>query len=73
MTTLGATAPPEVSSNYTIATSADNSATPPTFSGDRDADQRLNQAAKDTKCATLTLSSAGAKSISGSGSVQDCW
>jgi type IV pilus assembly protein PilE len=71
MTTLGAAAPPEVSSNYTIATSANNGATPPTFQVT--ATPTGNQLAKDTKCATLTLSSAGTKSISGSGSVQDCW
>jgi type IV pilus assembly protein PilE len=73
MTTLGAAAPPEVSNNYTIATSADNSATPPTFQVTATPISGSNQAVKDTKCATLTLSSAGAKTISGSGSVQDCW
>ncbi len=73
MTALGATPPPEVSSNYTIATSADNSATPPTFQVTATPISGSNQAARDTKCATLTLSGAGAKSISGSGSIQDCW
>jgi len=73
MTTLGATAPPEVSNNYTIATSAANGATPPTFTVTATPKSGTGQAARDTKCATLTLSSAGSKSISGSGSVQDCW
>jgi type IV pilus assembly protein PilE len=73
MTALGATAPPEVANNYTIATSADNSATPPSFQVTATPISGSNQAARDTKCATLTLTSAGAKSISGSGSVQDCW
>jgi len=71
MTTLGVAVPPEVAGNYTIATTASNNATPPTFQVT--ATPTGNQLAKDAKCATLTLSSAGAKSISGSGSVQDCW
>jgi len=73
MTTLGATPPTEVSNNYTIATSADNTTAPPTFQVTATPISGSNQATKDTKCATLTLTSAGSKSISGSGSVQDCW
>jgi type IV pilus assembly protein PilE len=73
MTTLGATAPPEVSRNYTIATSADNTAAPPTFTVTATPKSGTGQAARDTKCATLTLTSAGTKAVSGSGSIQDCW
>ena len=73
MTTLGATAPPEVSAHYTIATTANNGATPPTFQVTATPISGSSQATRDTKCATLTLTSAGVKSISGSGSVQDCW
>ena len=73
MTALGATPPPEVSESYTIATTANNGATPPTFQVTATPISGSNQAARDTKCATLTLTSAGVKSISGTGSVRDCW
>ncbi len=32
-----------------------------------------SQASKDTKCGTLTLNQAGAKTESGTGTVSDCW
>lgn len=73
MATLGVTPPPEVSDHYTIATSATNNATPPSFQVTATPISGSSQAARDTKCATLTLTSAGVKSISGSGSAQDCW
>ena len=73
MAALGATAPPEVAENYTIATTADNGATPATFAVTATPISGSDQALKDTKCAILTLTSAGVKSISGTGSVQDCW
>lgn len=73
MTTLGATPPPEVAEHYTIATTATNNATPPGFQVTATPISGSSQATRDTKCATLTLTSAGAKSISGSGTVQDCW
>lgn len=73
MATLGASAPPEVAEHYTIATTAANNATPPTFQVTATPISGSSQAARDTKCATLTLTSAGVKSKSGTGSVQDCW
>jgi type IV pilus assembly protein PilE len=72
MTTLGATPPQEVSENYTIATTANNG-TPPTFQVTATPISGSSQAQRDTKCATLTLTSAGVKSVSGTGTVQDCW
>jgi len=71
MTALGAAAPAEVAENYTIATTANNGATPPSFTVT--ATPTGTQSTRDAKCATLTLTSAGAKTISGSGTVQDCW
>ncbi len=73
MTTLGAAPPPEVAEHYTIATTANNGGTPPTFQVTATPISGSSQATRDTKCATLTLTSAGVKSISGSGTVQDCW
>ena len=70
-TVLGFAVPPEVSPNYTLATTVNNAATPPTFSVT--ATPKANQLAKDTKCGTLTLTSAGVKSVSGSGGVANCW
>ena len=37
------------------------------------ADAEGQQEAKDTACGNLSMNQAGAKSVSGSGSVQDCW
>lgn len=31
------------------------------------------QASKDTKCGTLTLNQAGVKTVSGTGTVKECW
>lgn len=73
MATLGVSPPPEVAEHYTIATTANNGATPPTFQVTATPISGSSQATRDTKCATLTLTSAGVKSISGTGSVQDCW
>jgi type IV pilus assembly protein PilE len=73
MTELGATPPQEVSDYYTIATSANNNATPPTFQVTATPVSGSSQATRDTSCATLTLTSAGVKSVSGSGTVRDCW
>ena len=72
MTTLGATPPQEVSDNYTIATTADHLYATD-IPGDGDARQWLEPGDRDTKCGTLTMTSAGVRSVSGSGSVQDCW
>ena len=71
LATLGATVPQEVSRHYTIATSAQNNATPPTFSVT--ATPVGAQASRDTKCAVLTLAGNGTKTVSGPGPATDCW
>ena len=68
--TLGVSIPDEASNNYTLAT-ANNAGPPPTFTVT--ATPKGNQLATDTKCGTLTLTSAGVKSVSGSGGVSNCW
>jgi type IV pilus assembly protein PilE len=73
MTELGATPPAEVSEHYTIATTAENDDTPPSFEVTATPISGSAQAERDAKCGTLTLTNAGAKSISGTGTVQDCW
>lgn len=73
LATLGATAPAEVAEHYTIATTANNGATPPTFQITATPRSGSTQESRDGKCGVLTLTSAGAKSISGTGSLQDCW
>jgi len=70
-TTLGVSIPPEVSPNYTIATTADNTTTPPSFTVT--ATPIATQLANDTNCGTLSLTSAGVKSASGAGGVSACW
>lgn len=72
MTVLGATSiPAEVSSNYTVTLTADNSAAPPTYTVT--ATPSASQLSQDAKCATLTINQSGAKGISGSGTVATCW
>jgi type IV pilus assembly protein PilE len=68
---LGVTVPAEVAEHYTIATAADNDATPPTFEVTATPDS--NQEARDSKCKTLTLNSDGSKEITGTGALVDCW
>ena len=65
------TAPTEVSSNYSISISADNSATPPTYT--ITATPTGSQASRDTQCGNLTINQSGTKGISGTGSVDSCW
>lgn len=65
------TAPTEVSSNYAISISADNSATPPTYT--ITATPTGSQASRDTQCGNLTINQSGTKGISGTGSVDSCW
>lgn len=72
MTTLGySSIPSEVSKNYSVTVSANNAATPPTYTVT--ATPTGTQASRDTKCATLTINQAGTKGESGTGSVADCW
>jgi type IV pilus assembly protein PilE len=65
--------PTEVSKNYTVTVAADNTATPPTYTVTATPISGSAQATRDTKCATLTLTQAGIKGKSGTGSVSDCW
>lgn len=60
--------PAEVSRNYTVAIS---NVTANTYT--ITATPTGNQLSKDTECGTLTLTQAGAKGISGTGTVSSCW
>lgn len=72
MATLGyTTLPTEVSKNYGVTVSANNAATPPTFT--ITAAPTGQQAVRDTKCASLTLTQDGTKGITGTSSVANCW
>lgn len=68
---LGVTVPTEVSKNYNITVTANNAATPPTYTVS--AAPAGAQATRDTRCATLTLDQTGAKGKSGTGSLAECW
>ncbi len=63
--------PDEVNGRYTVAVTADNSDTPPSFL--ITATPAGSQASSDTRCATLTLDQAGTRTESGSATVADCW
>lgn len=65
------TVPSEVSQNYTITVTANNAATPPSYTVT--ATPTGAQATRDTKCAILTLDQTGAKGKSGTGALTDCW
>lgn len=58
MADLGATVPAEVNQHYNVTTTADNAATPPTYSVS--AAPKGSQAADDD-CGTLTINSMGQK------------
>jgi type IV pilus assembly protein PilE len=68
---LGITPPSEISENYTVTVTADNTAPPPSYTVT--ATPIGSQLNRDTKCGTLTLDQTGAKGESGSGTVADCW
>jgi len=69
---LNLTPPAELSGKYVVTTTPTNTNTPPTYTVI--ATPQGNQASQDTKCATLTLTSAGVKSQSGTAAaVSDCW
>lgn len=67
---LGLTEPSETSGKYTFAISGVSSS-PPAYAITATAIGA--QATKDTQCLNLTLDQAGAKGISGSGTVSSCW
>jgi len=74
MATLGYTSssiPTEVSKNYNVTLTADNAATPPTYSVT--ATPIGNQLARDTKCGSVSLDQVGTKGKTGTGTVADCW
>ena len=64
------TAPSDVGSNYTVTVTADNTATPPSYTVA--AVPQGNQATNDASCGTLTYNQAGTKTAS-AGSVTNCW
>lgn len=68
MADLGATTPTQVSSNFTISTTANNAATPPTYTVS--AVPKSGQASDDS-CGTLTLNSQGQKGHAAGGA--RCW
>jgi len=72
MTVLGITSvPSEVSQNYTVTVSANNAATPPSYTVT--ATPTGSQATRDTKCASLTLDQTGGKGFSGTATLAECW
>jgi type IV pilus assembly protein PilE len=62
--------PAEVTDYYTVKVTADNAATPPTFT--ISAEPKGSQLG-DTKCGTIRLKHDGTKEKTGTGSVTDCW
>lgn len=66
--TVSMTVPAEVASNYTLTV---ESSTAPSYTVT--ATPQGVQATKDAKCGTLKLTNTGAKSISGSSTVAECW
>jgi len=69
--TLTITAPSEVSKNYTITATANNTATPPTYFVI--ATPIGGQLTRDTACGTIKVDQSGTKYISGTGTVNGCW
>ena len=67
---LGVTVPEEVSQHYTITTTR-VAGPPPGFTVT--AAPKTTQLSRDGKCKTLTLSTNGTKTVTGTGSVADCW
>lgn len=59
----------DIAAHYTIGFSAGPTATTYTVQ----AVPQGAQASRDTRCGTLTLSHVGAKTVSGTGTVADCW
>jgi type IV pilus assembly protein PilE len=71
MTMLNATAPAAVSQNYNVTVTANNAATPPTYTVT--ATPIGTQLAHDTQCLNLTVDQTGTKGISGPGPLTNCW
>jgi len=74
MATLGYTStsiPTEVSKNYNVTLTADNTATPPTYTVT--AAPIGNQLARDTKCGSVSMDQTLTKGITGTGTVANCW
>ncbi len=67
---LGLTQPQETVGKYTFTLTANNTATPPAFNISATA---IGSQTGDTECRNLGLDATGAKTISGTGSVADCW
>ena len=63
--------PAEVANNYTVTVAAANASTPPSYTVT--ATPTAAQASKDSKCNGLTLTNTGAKGITGSATVAECW
>lgn len=64
-------APDDVVGHYVVGISANNAATPPSFT--ITATPAGRQAATDTRCGTLSLNQAGTRTESGTATVADCW
>nr|WP_019449177.1 type IV pilin protein [Cupriavidus sp. BIS7] len=71
MTILGASAPAAVSQHYNVTLTANNAATPPTYTVT--ATPFGTQLAGDTQCQNLTVDQTGTKGISGPGPLTNCW
>lgn len=71
LTDLNMSPPRDVSKNYTIGVVGTPTATAFVVAATPNAG--TIQAARDAKCGTLRLDQSGTKSVSGSGSVADCW
>ncbi len=67
---LNVTVPPDVDAHYTVTISNVGTA-PPTYT--INAAPKGSQATDDTQCGTVSITQAGTKSQSGTGSVGDCW
>ncbi|MDH5206713.1 MAG: prepilin-type N-terminal cleavage/methylation domain-containing protein [Hylemonella sp.] len=67
---LNIPAPADVAQNYTITTTPDMTATPPSYEVKA---VPLGAQAGDSLCATLTLHSVTGKGITGTGTIAACW
>ena len=67
----GANIPTEVANNYNLTITADNAATPPTYTVT--ATPTGSQLANDTKCGSISIDQSGTKGETGSSTVTYCW
>jgi type IV pilus assembly protein PilE len=72
-TAVNMVVPSEVSSNYTVTITSDNTAAPPTWTVTAAPITGGVQATKDAACGNLTYDQKGTKGISGPGTVANCW